>query len=157
MFVIITCWRCGNKGHASFMCSLPPPPRGSTIAQPRNTSRQNQYTNSQTNAQITSSSSSTSSDNNTVVKTISLNSSNSRRNNNNRNSTTGRFTTANSANNNFINCIRTQTNRRALIPVIINNDTEIQALCDPCADITVIQQSCVPNDIVINPWTIPSC
>ncbi|KAF8792732.1 hypothetical protein HNY73_004299 [Argiope bruennichi] len=48
---------------------------------------------------------------------------------------------------------RTETNRRALIPVIINNDTEIQALCDPCADITVIQQSCVPNDIVINPWT----
>ncbi|GFY48160.1 uncharacterized protein TNIN_135721 [Trichonephila inaurata madagascariensis] len=30
----ITCWRCGNKGHASFLCSLPPPPRGSTIAQP---------------------------------------------------------------------------------------------------------------------------
>ncbi|KAF8763425.1 Retrovirus-related Pol polyprotein like [Argiope bruennichi] len=148
----ITCWRCGNKGHASFMCSLPPPPRGSTIAQPRNTSRQNQYTNSQTNVQIPSSSSSTSSDNN-AVKTISLNSSNSRRNNNNRNSTSGRSTTANSANNNSINCIRTETNRRALIPVIINNDTEIQALCDPCADITVIQQSCVPNDIVINPWT----
>ncbi|KAF8792329.1 Retrovirus-related Pol polyprotein like [Argiope bruennichi] len=149
----ITCWRCGNKGHASFMCSLPPPPRGSTIAQPRNTSQQNQYTNSQTNAQIPSSSSSTSSDNNTAVKTISLNSSNSRRNNNNRNSTSGRSTTANSANNNSINCIRTETNRRALIPVIINNDTEIQALCDPCADITIIQQSCVPNDIVINPWT----
>ncbi|GFS82808.1 uncharacterized protein NPIL_110221, partial [Nephila pilipes] len=47
---------------------------------------------------------------------------------------------------------RTQTNRRALIPVIINNDTEIQALCDPCADITVIQESCIPSDIVIHPW-----
>jgi len=82
-----------------------------------------------------------------------LNSSNSRGNNNNRNSTSGRSTTANRSNNNSINCIRTETNRRALIPVIINNDTEIQALCDPCADITVIQQSCVPNDIVINPWT----
>ncbi|GFX66343.1 CCHC-type domain-containing protein [Trichonephila clavipes] len=55
----ITCGRCGNKGHASFMCSLLPPSR----------------------------------------------------------------------------------------------DTEIQALCDPCADITVIQQYCVPNDIVIHPWS----
>ncbi|GFU27484.1 uncharacterized protein NPIL_369101, partial [Nephila pilipes] len=144
----ITCWRCGIKDHASFMCSLPPP-RGSTIAQPRNTSRQNQYSNSQTSAQFPSSSSSTSSNNHALVKTTSLNSSNSRRNNNNRNWTSGRSTTAN---NPSINCIRTQTNRRALIPVIINNDTEIQALCDPCADITVIQESCVPSDIVIHPW-----
>ncbi|GFT95488.1 putative gypsy-29-i dr [Nephila pilipes] len=145
----ITCWRCGIKGHASFMCSLPPPPRGSTIAQPRNTSRQNQYSNSQTSAQFPFSSSSTSSNNHALAETTSLNSSNSRRNNNNRNSTSGRSTTAN---NPSINCIRTQTNRRALIPVIINNDTEIQALCDPCADITVIQESCVPSDIVIHPW-----
>ncbi|GFS53422.1 uncharacterized protein NPIL_44271 [Nephila pilipes] len=36
----ITCWRCGDKGHGSFMCSLPPPERGSPIAPPRNTSRQ---------------------------------------------------------------------------------------------------------------------
>ncbi|GFQ83030.1 hypothetical protein TNCT_302511 [Trichonephila clavata] len=134
------------------MCSLPPPPRGSTIAQPRNTSRQNQYSNSQTSAQIMSSSSSINS-NNTLVETTSLNSSNSRRNNDNRNSTSGRSTTANTINNHSINCIRFQTNKRALIPVIINNDTEIQALCDPCADITVIQQSCVPNNIVIHPWT----
>ncbi|GFU36356.1 uncharacterized protein NPIL_435411, partial [Nephila pilipes] len=84
----ITCWRCGIIGHASFMCSLPPPPpRGSTIAQPRNTSRQNQYSNSQTSAQFPSSSSSTSSNNHALVETTSLNSSNSRRNNNNRNST----------------------------------------------------------------------
>ncbi|GFT68204.1 putative gypsy-29-i dr [Nephila pilipes] len=145
----ITCWRCGIKGHAPFMCSLPPPPRGSTIAQPRNTSRQNQYSNSQTSAQFPSSSSLTSSNNHALVETTSLNSSNSRRNNNNRNSTSGRSTTAN---NPSINCIRTQTNRRALIPVIINNDTEIQALCDPCADITVIQESCVPSDTVIHPW-----
>ncbi|GFS68843.1 putative gypsy-29-i dr [Nephila pilipes] len=131
------------------MCSLPLPPRGSTIAQPRNTSRQNQYSNSQTSAQFPSSSSSTTSNNHALVETTSLNSSNSRRNNNNRNSTSGRSTTAN---NPSINCIRTQTNRRALIPVIINNDTEIQALCDPCADITVIQESCVPSDIVIHPW-----
>ncbi|GFS93366.1 putative gypsy-29-i dr [Nephila pilipes] len=131
------------------MCSLPPPPRGSTIAQPRNTSRQNQYSNSQTSAQFPSSSSSTSSNNHALAETTSLNSSNSRRNNNNRNSTSGRSTTAN---NPSINCIRTQKNRRALIPVIINNDTEIQALCDPCADITVIQESCVPSDIIIHPW-----
>ncbi|GFT16355.1 uncharacterized protein NPIL_84131, partial [Nephila pilipes] len=145
----ITCWRCGIKGHASFMCSLPPPPRGSTIAQPRNMSRQNQYSNSQISAQFPSSSSSTTSNNHALVETTSLNSSNSRPNNNNRNSTSGRSTTAN---NPSINCIRTQTNRRVLIPVIINNDTEIQALCDPCADITVIQESCVPSDIVIHPW-----
>ncbi|GFS78005.1 uncharacterized protein NPIL_18131, partial [Nephila pilipes] len=145
----ITCWRCGIKGHASFMCSLPPPPRGSTIAQPRNMSRQNQYSNSQISAQFASSSSSTTSNNHALVETTSLNSSNSRRNNNNRTSTSGRSTTAN---NPSINCIRIQTNRRALIPVIINNDTEIQALCDPCADITVIQESCVPSDIVIHPW-----
>ncbi|GBN70326.1 hypothetical protein AVEN_232672-1 [Araneus ventricosus] len=53
----ITCWRCGNKGHTSFICNLPPP-------QP-----------------------------------------------------------------------------------------EVQALCDPCTDITVPQQSCVPADSVIHPWT----
>ncbi|GFS83123.1 uncharacterized protein NPIL_638471 [Nephila pilipes] len=94
-------------------------------------------------------SSSTSSNNHALAETTSFNSSNSRRNNNNRNSTSGRSTTTN---NPSINCIRTQTNRRALIPVIINNDTEIQALCDPCADITVIQESCVPSDIVIHPW-----
>ncbi|KAF8789109.1 hypothetical protein HNY73_007079 [Argiope bruennichi] len=35
----------------------------------------------------------------------------------------------------------------------LHTANKIQALCDPCADITVIQQSCVPNDIVINPWT----
>ncbi|GFV27395.1 uncharacterized protein TNCV_3795901 [Trichonephila clavipes] len=101
------------------MCSLPLHPRGLTTAQPRNTSQQNQDSNSQTSAQIPSSSSTTSSNNNTLVETTSL----------------------------------TQTNRRALIPVIINNDTEIQAICDSYADITVIQQSCVPNDIVTHLWT----
>ncbi|GBM49290.1 hypothetical protein AVEN_23174-1 [Araneus ventricosus] len=30
-----------------------------------------------------------------------------------------------------INCITTNTNKRALIPSIINRNTEIQALCDP--------------------------
>ncbi|GFU37067.1 CCHC-type domain-containing protein [Nephila pilipes] len=33
----ITCWRCGYKSHASFMCILPPPERESPIALPRNT------------------------------------------------------------------------------------------------------------------------
>ncbi|GFU74495.1 uncharacterized protein TNCV_4145201 [Trichonephila clavipes] len=88
-----------------------------------------------------------------LVETTILNSSNSRRNNNNRKSTSGRSTTANTTNNHSINCIRTQTNRRALVPVIINNDTEIQSICDPCADITVIQQSCVPNDIALHSWS----
>ncbi|GFR13681.1 uncharacterized protein TNCT_22571 [Trichonephila clavata] len=87
------------------------------------------------------------------LETTSLNSSNSRRNSNNRNSTSERSTTANTTNNHSINCIRTQTNGRAFIPVIINNETEIQALCDPCAYITIIQQSCVPNYIVVHPWT----
>ncbi|GFY76083.1 uncharacterized protein TNIN_301901 [Trichonephila inaurata madagascariensis] len=40
-----------------------------------------------------------------------------------------------------------------LQPDRISMIIEIQALCDPCADITFIQQSCVPNDIVIHPWT----
>ncbi|GBM28668.1 hypothetical protein AVEN_638-1 [Araneus ventricosus] len=35
----ITCWRCGDKGHASFMCNLPRPQRGFPIAPLRNTSR----------------------------------------------------------------------------------------------------------------------
>ncbi|GFS85136.1 hypothetical protein NPIL_379161 [Nephila pilipes] len=34
-----TGWRCGYKGHASFMCILLPCERGSPIAPPRNTSR----------------------------------------------------------------------------------------------------------------------
>ncbi|GFX71896.1 transposable element Tcb1 transposase [Trichonephila clavipes] len=92
--------------------------RSSTIAQPRNTSQQNQYSNSQTRAQIPSSSSSTSSNNNTLFETTSLNYSNYCRKNNNRNSISGRFRTANTTNNHSKNCIRTQTNWRALIPVI---------------------------------------
>ncbi|GFS45867.1 uncharacterized protein NPIL_226541 [Nephila pilipes] len=107
------------------------------------------YTFDEQRLKLPSSSSSTTSNNHALAETTSFNSSNSRRNNNNRNWTSGRSTTAN---NPSINCIRTQTNRCALIPVIINNDTEIQALCDPCADITVIQESCVPSDIVIHPW-----
>ncbi|GBM78768.1 hypothetical protein AVEN_7163-1 [Araneus ventricosus] len=52
-----------------------------------------------------------------------------------------------------INCIKTNTNKHALKPAIINKNTEIKALCDPCSDITVIQQSCVPADSVIQPST----
>ncbi|GBN80189.1 hypothetical protein AVEN_264128-1 [Araneus ventricosus] len=33
----INCWRCGDKGHASFMCNLQPPRPGSPIAPLRNT------------------------------------------------------------------------------------------------------------------------
>ncbi|GFV13324.1 uncharacterized protein TNCV_3656441 [Trichonephila clavipes] len=77
---------------------------------------------------------------------------NSRRNSNsNRNSTSGRYATTNPSNS--VNCIKTQTNKRELVPVVINNSIEIQALCDPCADITIIQQSCILADVVINPWT----
>ncbi|GFW21965.1 hypothetical protein TNCV_4822471 [Trichonephila clavipes] len=47
----------------------------------------------------------------------------------------------------------TQTNKHALIPVVINNSIEIQVLCDPCADITIIQQCCIPADAVIHPLT----
>ncbi|GFX95061.1 retrovirus-related Pol polyprotein from transposon 17.6 [Trichonephila clavipes] len=90
--------------------------------------------------------------NNTQRGTTNLNSSDSRRNSNsNRNSTSGRNGTTNPSNS--INCIKTQTNKRALIPVVINNSIEIQALCDPCADITIIQQSCIPADAVVHPWT----
>ncbi|GFT37622.1 uncharacterized protein TNCV_67021 [Trichonephila clavipes] len=65
--------------------------------------------------------------------------------------TSGRYATTNPSNS--VNCIKTQTDKRALIPVVINNSIEIQALCDPCADITIIQQSCIPADAVIHPLT----
>ncbi|GFQ69158.1 uncharacterized protein TNCT_37691, partial [Trichonephila clavata] len=148
----ITCWRCGDKGHASFMCSLPPPERGSPIAPPRNTSREIQE--KQINISPPSTSGSTSSYNKTPRGATSSNFSDSR-SNTNHNSTNARsmLTKMNNSNSLSINCIKTNTNKRALITVIINNDTEIQALCDPCADITVIQQSYIPSDIVIRPWT----
>ncbi|GFY33518.1 uncharacterized protein TNCV_4538461 [Trichonephila clavipes] len=83
--------------------------------------------------------------------TTNLNSSDSRRNSNsNRNSISGRYATTNPSNS--VNYIITQTNKRALIPVVINNSIEIQALCDSYADITIIQQSCIPADAVIHPW-----
>ncbi|GBM04582.1 hypothetical protein AVEN_93982-1 [Araneus ventricosus] len=37
-----------------------------------------------------------------------------------------------------INCIKTSTSKRALMPANINKNAEVQALCEPCADITVI-------------------
>ncbi|GBM88287.1 hypothetical protein AVEN_107832-1 [Araneus ventricosus] len=52
-----------------------------------------------------------------------------------------------------INCIKTASNKRALIPAIINENTDIEAFCDPCSDITIIQQSCVLPDSVIQLWT----
>ncbi|GBM35631.1 hypothetical protein AVEN_244519-1 [Araneus ventricosus] len=45
----LTCWRCGDEGHASFMCNLPPPQPGLTIAPLRNTSRHSQDSNDQRN------------------------------------------------------------------------------------------------------------
>ncbi|GFW92510.1 putative gypsy-29-i dr [Trichonephila clavipes] len=142
----INCWRCGRKGHASFMCHLPPPPRGSFVVRPS----QFQEPSSQANAPLLSSSGSINHGNNTQRGTTNLNSSDSRRNSNsNRNSTSGRNATTNPSNS--VNCIKTQTNKRALIPVVINNSIEIQALWDPYADITIIQQSCIPADAVIHP------
>ncbi|GFR24708.1 uncharacterized protein TNCT_504021 [Trichonephila clavata] len=98
------------------------------------------------------SSRSTNHDNNTQRGTTNLNSSDSRRNNYSyRISTPGKSAIANTSNS--LSCIKTQTNKRTLIPVMINNNIEIQALCDPSTDITIIQQSCVPADAVIHPWT----
>ncbi|GFT68866.1 uncharacterized protein NPIL_617751 [Nephila pilipes] len=131
------------------MCSLPPPERGSPIAPPRNTSRQIQ--DNQMDIPLPSFSSSTSS-HNTPRGATSSNFSDSRRNTN-RNSINAKSTLPKANRSNSINCIKTHTNKRALIPVIIDNDTEIQALCDPCADITVIQKSYIPSDTVIHPWT----
>ncbi|GFW90175.1 putative gypsy-29-i dr [Trichonephila clavipes] len=144
----INCWQCGRKGHAFFMCHLPPPPRGSSVVRPS----QFQELSSQANAPLLSSSVSINHGNNIQRGTTNLNSSDSRRNSNtNRNSTSGRYATTNPTN--TVNCIKTQTNKRALILVVINNSIEIQALCVPCADITIIQQSCIPADAVIHPWT----
>ncbi|GFS68078.1 uncharacterized protein TNCV_1362961 [Trichonephila clavipes] len=111
-----------------------------------------QEPSSQANVPLLSSSGSINHGNNTQRGTTNLNSSDSRRNSNsNRNSTSGRYATTNPSNS--VNCIETQTNKRALIPVVIKNSIEIQALYDPCADITLIQQSCIPADAVIHPWT----
>ncbi|GFS97993.1 uncharacterized protein TNCV_2019271 [Trichonephila clavipes] len=111
-----------------------------------------QEPSSQTNAPLLSSSGSINHGNNTQRGTTNLNSSDSRRNSNsNRISTSGRNATTNPSNS--VNCFKTQINKRALIPVVINNSIEIQALCDPYADITIIQQSCIPADTVIHPWT----
>ncbi|GFT68733.1 retrovirus-related Pol polyprotein from transposon opus [Nephila pilipes] len=96
--------------------------------------------------------SSLTSSHNTPRGTTSSNFSDSHRNTN-RNSINAKSTLPNANSSYSINCIKTHTNKRALIPVIIDNDTEIQALCDPCADITVIQKSYIPSDTVIHPWT----
>ncbi|GFT00202.1 hypothetical protein TNCV_462721 [Trichonephila clavipes] len=115
----INCWRCGLK------CHLPPPPSGSFVVRPS----QFQEPSSQTNAPLLSSRDSINHGNNTQRGTTNLNSSDSRRNSNsNRNSTSGRYATTNPSNS--VDCIKTQTKKRALIPVIINNSIEIQALCD---------------------------
>ncbi|GFV68785.1 putative gypsy-29-i dr [Trichonephila clavipes] len=115
----INCWRCGRKDHASFICHLSPPPRGSSVVKPN----QFQELSSQANV-LLSSSGSINHGNNTQRCTTNLNSSDSRRNSNsNRNSTSRRYATTN------------------------------PTLCDPCSDITIIQQSCIPADAVIHPWT----
>ncbi|GFW77450.1 hypothetical protein TNCV_2498431 [Trichonephila clavipes] len=130
------------------MCHLLPTPRGSSVVRPS----QFQEPISQANVPLLSSSGSINHGNNTQRGTTNLNSSDSRRNSNsNRNSTSGRNATTNPSNS--VNCIKTQTHKRELIPVVVNNSIEIQALCDPCADITIIQQSCIPADAVIHPWT----
>ncbi|GFW07994.1 retrovirus-related Pol polyprotein from transposon 17.6 [Trichonephila clavipes] len=131
---------------------MPPPPRGSSVARPS----QFQEPSSQANIPLLSSSFSINHGNNTQRGTTNLNFSYSRRNSNsNHNSTSGRNATTNPSNS--VNCIKNQTNKRALIPAVINNSIEIQALWDPCADITIIQQSCIPADAVIHPWTDGQC
>ncbi|GFW30006.1 retrovirus-related Pol polyprotein from transposon 17.6 [Trichonephila clavipes] len=130
------------------MRHLPPPPRGLSVVRPS----QFQEPSSQANAPLLSSNGSINHANNTQLGTTNMNSSDSRRNSNsNRNSTSGRNATTDPSNS--VNCIKTQTNKRALISVVINNSIEIQALRDPCADITIIQQSCILADAVIHPWT----
>ncbi|GFX87219.1 hypothetical protein TNCV_466531 [Trichonephila clavipes] len=128
------------------MCHLSPPPRGPSVVRPI----QFQEPSSQANAPLLSYSGSNNHGNNTQRGTTTLNSSDFRRNSNsNCSSTSGRNATTNPSNS--VNCIKTQTNKRALIPVVINNSIEIQALCDPCADINIIKQACIPADAVIHP------
>ncbi|GFQ74638.1 uncharacterized protein TNCT_34331 [Trichonephila clavata] len=142
----INCWRCGRKGHVSFMCHLPPPPRRSSVDRPS----QFRESNSHANAPLLSSSGSTNRANNTRDTTNSNSSDYRRNSNSNRNSTPGRYATTNTSKS--VNCVKTYANKRALIPVMINNNIKIQAVYDPCADITIIQQSCIPTDAVIHPW-----
>ncbi|GBN07286.1 hypothetical protein AVEN_58119-1 [Araneus ventricosus] len=145
----ITCWRCGVKGHASFTCNLPPPQRCSHIAPLRNTSRHSEDSNNQRNTPYSQSRNITEDCNSSPCGSTGSNSAHSR-GSSSRVSTTRPVSTRENESP-TINCIKTNTNKRAIIPTIINETTEIQALCDPCSDIAVILQSCLPADSVINP------
>ncbi|XP_023243381.1 uncharacterized protein LOC111641443 [Centruroides sculpturatus] len=148
----ITCWRCGTRGHASFMCSLPPPQKGSPIARPKNSpSRFEEIQNRQTNDSSQHIENTTNPNNSSPHGITGPKFTDLRRNTKRNSATRPEPKRANDSNS--INCIKTDIKKRALIPATINNQTEVQALCDPCADITVIQQSCVPPDCVIHPWT----
>ncbi|GFR09828.1 hypothetical protein TNCT_583311 [Trichonephila clavata] len=103
----INYWRCGSKGHASFMCHFPPPPRGSSIVQPSEFRESNSLSYLLV-AQLIM----------VIIHkkrgTTNLNCYDSRRNSNsNCNSTPGRYATTNPSNS--VNCVKTQTNKRALI------------------------------------------
>ncbi|GBM74692.1 hypothetical protein AVEN_77558-1 [Araneus ventricosus] len=146
----ITCWRCGTKRLASFMCNLLPPQRGSPIATLRNTSCHSQDSNNQRNTPFFHSKNIPNGRNFSPRGATCSNFADSRHSSN-RISTRPVATRENESH--TINCIKTNTNKRALIPAIINKNTEIQALCNPCSDIQVIQQSCFPADFVIQSWT----
>ncbi|GIY74056.1 hypothetical protein CDAR_81561 [Caerostris darwini] len=69
-----------------------------------------------------------------------------------RNSTTDRSMSTNTDNIHSMNCNKTHVNKHALISAVINNDIEMQKPPVIHVKTTVIQQSQVPNDVVILPW-----
>ncbi|GBN85663.1 hypothetical protein AVEN_171882-1 [Araneus ventricosus] len=118
-----TCWRCREKGHASFMGYLTSPQPGSPVAPIRNTSRQSQDSNNQRNAPFSHSTNITYVSNSSPLGATGSNFADSGRSSN-RISTTRPVTTRENEST-TINCIKTNTNQRALIPAIINKNTEI--------------------------------
>ncbi|GBM99797.1 hypothetical protein AVEN_126147-1 [Araneus ventricosus] len=127
-----TCWRCGYKEQASFMCNLPPPQPGSSIAPLRNLPRFSQDSNNQRNTLFSHFRNITNGSNSSPRGATGSNSADSCRSNNRISTTRPVVTRENESP--TITCIKTNTNKRALIPAIINKNTEIQAFCDPCSD-----------------------
>ncbi|GBM52321.1 hypothetical protein AVEN_126399-1 [Araneus ventricosus] len=129
----ITCWRCGDKNHASFMYNLLPSQPESPIAPPRNIPQSSQDSNNQSNNPFSNSGNIISSSNFPTRDATSPNFTESRGSSNCTSTTRPVVTRANESY--TINCIKTNSNK----PAIINKNAAIQAVCDPCAKIIFIQ------------------
>ncbi|GBN27858.1 hypothetical protein AVEN_224225-1 [Araneus ventricosus] len=143
----ITCWRCGRFIYVQFT----PSSKRFTNSSQRNTSLHSQDSNNQRNTPFSNSRTITIGSNSSLRGATVSNYADPRCSSNRISTTRPVITRANEFP--TINCIKTITNKRAKTPAIISKNTEIKALCDPCSDIIVIQQSCVPPDSFIQLWT----